>query len=282
MRETVADRPKSLISKISKAITHPAVAYDFVRGRLANKSTQTAEPTFVGAPGNRSESDNGDYVAFVETATRDFRVFSRFKTHPIYQSILEHVTKSAGEKFMAVIQRDSPDFIEQIEKFKINDLVGSPIMHSYPAVGLISPTTLRYVKVASDLRKYFGSGIGNKLVEIGVGYGGQLLVLDQVFRGIEYHLYDLPPVLELASKYLEAHILNCSYRKCTLNQNSGNERYDLGISNYAFSELPSRLQRKYIEKILSRASRGYLTMNSGLPDCTFSRDKLLLNELREL
>jgi hypothetical protein len=53
------------------------------------------------------------------------------------------------------------------------------------------------------------------------------------------------------------------------------------ISNYAFSELPSHLQRTYIKKVLSNSKRGYLTMNSGRGS---SRDegKLSIDELREL
>jgi phospholipid N-methyltransferase len=89
------------------------------------------------------------------------------------------------------------------------------------------------------------------------------------------------PVLKLAQRYLEAHILNCSYKKCTLNQNSGKEYYDLVISNYAFSELPSKMQCKYIEKILSKANRGYLTMNSGLASSAFCGNFLSVDELRE-
>jgi hypothetical protein len=37
----------------------------------------------------------------------------------------------------------------------------------------------------------------------------------------------------------------------------------LVISNYAWSELPKKLQLKYIEKIMLNSNMGYLTMNSG-------------------
>ena len=97
-----------------------------------------------------------------------------------------------------------------------------------------------------------------------------------------YDLFDLPPVLDLSSKYLEAHLLQSSYRKFTLNQHDGQVEYDLAISNYAFSELPSKLQRLYCTKILSKSARGYLTMNSGKPNSIFQDDKLTLNELAEI
>jgi hypothetical protein len=68
----------------------------------------------------------------------------------------------------------------------------------------------------------------------------------------------------------------------TLNQSLGKETYDLVISNYAFSELPSQVQRKYIQKVLASAKRGYLTMNSGTSKAAFQDNKLSLTELRAL
>ena len=237
-------------------------------------SENNSKNTFIGAASNRSSSDNGTYVAFVEEAVRNYSVFENFKRHPHYTMILEHVSMDLGTGYLDVIKDQAPDFLADINKFKINDLIGNPVKYSYPLIGEISPTTLRYMKVASDLRKYFGKNIGKKIVEIGVGYGGQLLVADQVFNFSEYHLYDLPPVLELTSRYLESHILNGSYKAMTLNQNSGNEVYDLVISNYGFSELPLALQKKYAEKILSKATKGYLTMNTGLHNIPLMRKML--------
>ncbi len=59
--------------------------------------------------------------------------------------------------------------------------------------------------------------------------------------------------------------------------------YDLVISNYAFSELPEPVERTYIDKVLSRSKRGYLTMNSGLSDhAGRESEKLTLDELKNL
>jgi hypothetical protein len=267
--------------KILRGIRNPRRAADYLLAKLPNMiESSLKQDQFVGIPENRSLSQYGDYVSFVTTAAQDPAVFSKFKSHPSYRAVLEHVTSKQGEEYLAIIEKQSPELIDQFDRFKINDLVGTPITHSYLRIGTISPTTLRYIKVASDLQKYFGSDIGEKIVEIGVGYGGQLLINDQIFRVKEHHLYDLPPVLDLAERYLETHILNCSYKKFTLNQNAGDERYDLAISNYAFSELPSQLQCKYIEKILTKSSRGYLTMNSGRENSAFHGNFLSIGDLR--
>ena len=171
--------------------------------------------------------------------------------------------------------------IDKINDFKINDLGGNPIKYSYKQFGKLSPTTLRYIKVSLDLSKYFKGEIGEKIVEIGIGYGGQLLVNDCIFSIKEYHLYDLQPVLILVSKYLESHILKSAYKINTINQSSGEEIFDLVISHYAFSELPSKLQVTYIKKILSKYRRGYLTMNSGKEDSAFLKNHLSIDELKK-
>lgn len=271
----------SVLRKISKGVRKPQRAFRFAADALMNPMRRTSRRfQFIGNPENRSESEYGDYVSFVRAASIDNRLFSRFKSHPSYRAVLEHVTRDEGEQYLKIVQRQSPEFLDIIERFKINDTIGSPIRYRYEPIGEISPTTLRYIKVASDLKKYFGATVGQKLVEIGVGYGGQLLVSDQVFAIEQCRLLDLVPVLSLVQRYLEGHILNCSYQIATLNQTPAALHYDLAISNYAFSELPAHLQTKYIDKILSKSARGYLTMNSGVDGSVFQRNKLPLSELR--
>ena len=255
----------TLLQKIIKATRHP---------KMAASAIQRAT--------NRFLTDNRDYIAVVQAAVQDNKAFSTFKRHPGYRVVLEHVSSEDGQRYLDILRKDAPDFIEDIEKFKVNDLVGGPQTFPYSGVGQISPTTLRYMKVASDLRKLFGGDLGMSIAEIGVGYGGQLLINDLAFSMARYDLFDLVPVLRLAERYLESHVLNCAYRKLTLNQHLGKETYDLVISNYAFSELLSQTQRKYIQKVLASAKRGYLTMNSGTSKSYYQDDKLSLAELRAL
>ena len=237
---------------------------------------------FSGAVGNRSESDVGSYLASVHNALSGYRQFSNFKQDLRYQQILEHTSKEQADQYLKIIERESPDLIACIDSFKINDLVGGATTYEFRGIGSMSPSTLRYLKVASDLKKYFGESIGERIAEIGVGYGGQLLIADRVFKFKQYDLFDLPPVLLLASRYIECHNLNASYLTTTLNQHCGDVEYDLVISNYAFSELPSKLQMHYIKKILVKSKCGFLTMNSGKNNSVFVEDKLSLGELKDL
>jgi len=278
---------RSIVETAAKAVRHPGKAHEAFRNPgqdLVSRGRRAlTRKVFVGGSDEyRSESDTGAYVALVQAAARDYKVFTRFRRHPDYMVVLEHVTRQEGQAYLHILRKDAPDFLDRIDEFKSNDVVGSPRLLDYPGIGRVSPTTLRYMKVASDLRKLFDAEHVRNVAEVGVGYGGQMLICDVAFQMRQYDLFDLAPVLSLVERYLESHLLNCAYRTLTLNQCLGEEPYDLVISNYAFAELPSALQRRYIEKVLAPAKRGYLTMNTGRPEAHFQRNKLSFDQLREL
>jgi putative sugar O-methyltransferase len=237
------------------------------------------KPAYVTIDGLRSFSDDGSYPELARRAAQDVRTFSRFKRNKTYRGILEHVSEEQGAVYLEQIRKKWPSIVDQIDRFKINDQVGDPIRFTYPLVGDISSTTLRYLKVACDLRELFGDLTAFDVVEIGCGYGGQFLLTDLLWRLGSWTMFDLDPVLQLISRYLESHIVNSVYKPTTLNRfDNRTNRFDLVISNYAFSELPKALQLTYISKVLSKAKRGYLTMNSG--KVTGDSQHLTIDELR--
>ncbi len=226
----------------------------------------------------RSESDNGVYSLAVQEALTNKKKFNNFKSNIFYQDILEHVNYPQGLGYLNIIRRDS-NLLKNINKFLINDQIGNPKKYYYEELKTkISPTTLRYIKVASDIKKIFKDEITN-IVEIGCGYGGQYLILDQVMKINHYILMDLHEVNKLIEKYLEHHLLNSSYETKTINQLQGNKQFDLVISNYAFSEVPPQTQISYIKKILLNSKNGYLTMNSGKQNSIF-KNHLSLEEIK--
>jgi hypothetical protein len=248
--------------KIVRSITHSVI-----------------NPAYIAVDGLRSLSDSGYYPKVALQAAQSTRVFGRFKRNPIYREVLEHVSEKQGAEYLEQIQKKWPQLIDNIEEYKINDAVGDPIRYIYPRVGEISPTTLRYLKVASDLRELFGELTDFNVVEIGAGYGGQFLISDLLWRLGSWTILDLDPVLQLISRYLECHLINSIYKPTTLNRYGGQDAaFDLAISNYAFSELPKQLQLKYISKVLSKTKRGYMHMNSG--KTSSNSQHLSINELR--
>jgi putative sugar O-methyltransferase len=223
----------------------------------------------------KSISDNGLYPDFCQKAAQDSKTFFNFRSEKVYTAILEHVDFEHGEKYLNEIQFNKNELLQNFDEFKKNDDFGNPILCNYPAYGKISPTTLRYIKVLSDLIKLFKNLQSFKICEIGVGYGGQCRIISSAYNLIDYTLVDLKQVLMLVQRYLDSFALRSSVSYKTMNELCANE-YDLVISNYAFSELPRNVQEVYLYKVILNSKRGYITFNNiGPINFSFSLSELL-------
>ena len=140
---------------------------------------------------------------------------------------------------------------------------------------------MRYAKVLSDILVLFRKKKFKKIAEIGTGYGGQFLILDQFLDFSNYYLFDLKEVLLFCEKYLDNYLIRNSFKTLHINNFNGEEKFDLVISNYAFSELPSELQKIYLRKVIKLSKRGYLTMNSGKKNSIFQGDFLSLDQIKK-
>lgn len=229
---------------------------------------------------NLSDSErDGVYSLEIKRILSSQKLFNNFKRNHIYNFVLEHVDKIQGEEYLKVLRNRNDGFLKlSINSVLKSDGIGNPRKYNY-IEGFFSPTTLRYVKVSSDLKLLFGSEIFS-VAEIGCGYGGQTITSMILNKYHDYTLFDIHDVNLLIKKYLDHFIMDGSFIATTLNEYRGNNSFDLVISNYAFSELPYQLQIKYIEKVLVHSKRGYLTMNSGLYEDTLG-NKIGLNKLME-
>jgi putative sugar O-methyltransferase len=206
-----------------------------------------------------SISDIDDYKDICKLAYENDEVFNSFKQNENYNFVLEHMEQKVGLGYINYIKETKID-LSRLNKFKENDEQGSPIKYIYEEpFGLISPTTLRYVKVLSELEMLFGSLDGKKIVEIGVGYGGQSKMIMDYFNISEYNYVDLPEVLKLTQKYLK------KYNYENLNfysyDNLPDKEYDFIISNYAFTECNRDIQNTYLDRIINKSNMGYITGN---------------------
>ena len=213
-----------------------------------------------------SISDNDQYPALVNEAVINENTFNTFKRHPWYTPILEHVSYEDGIKYLDIIKNEYSFLLENITKYKTNDDIGNPIKHQYE-IGEMSPTTLRYIKVLGDLTKQFKDLTNLDIVEIGCGYGGQCKTILDTFNVKSYTIIDLPIVLELIKKYLNRFNIDMSkiiFKDITALDE--NEKYDLFISNYAYTECSYDIREIYFNKVLNKSNMGYLTANFLSPD----------------
>jgi hypothetical protein len=227
---------------------------------------------------SESIAQTTSYPNFCERAAEDDELFANFKQNPIYRQILEHVTYQEGQEYLKIIQNDYPELLDYLPLFKQNDTIGNPIKYVYSDIGEISSTTLRYMKVAGDLKRTFGDKLRSMhIVEIGGGYGGQCKILSDLGAFASYTMIDLPQCNPLSKRYLSAlGVANVSFIDNTDLKSAG--QYDLVISNYAFSEIDKEGQSEYLEKIIDPSPYGYMTLNfmsSYSNICSYTLQELL-------
>ena len=197
-------------------------------------------------------------------AVNSEEAFKNFKKDPRYNSVLEHVPAEQGREYANQILQQGFES-EVLELFKENDHLGGASLVKYDEpFGFISPSTLRYIKDALDIKNFVGNNDLGKVVEIGGGYGGLCKTLSCACKFREYHLYDIEPSSNLQKKYLSNFEIDTElFYHSSIDVV---ENIDLVISNYAYSELNEELQDLYYNNVISNSQRVYMILNKGQVD----------------
>jgi len=231
----------------------------------------------------KSDSQVTFYEKAVDDILQDESKFNKFRRIYNYREILEHVDFKQGEMYLErTIKLGGRDCLNNFPS-SLKENVGRPWVFTYPVLGNVSPTSLRYFAVTQELRARFGDPKSAAIAEIGAGYGGQCLSIQQTWSVRKYFIYDLPNVQKLIIKYIEQIQPSDSIVMKQLDDDPTDDVLDLVISNYAFSELPLEVQKKYLEKVILKSKRGYMIMNSGRTNQSGrSAGKMTLTELQDL
>lgn len=226
-----------------------------------------------GAQGTKSDSEQFAYAEFIAEVLKNSSSFSNFRREYAYRQILEHVSYRLGKSYLekylriGIVPMNLDNYLESVDR------IGNPRKYSYEEIGQVSPTTLRYLATAAELCQIFElkKMPPPVITEIGIGFGGQLVALNQMIEIESYNSYDLRNVQELSTKFVSATKLMPDFEKIIVHRDIENVpemKSDLLISNYALSELPAQIQVEYLEKIARNAKCGYLMMNSGKKNVT--------------
>ena len=208
-----------------------------------------------------SVTDDDGYRAFCDIAAGDPYAFSAFRRHEIVVGVLEHVSQAEGLESIEAALNQCPQYEGMLEEFRRNDSIGGPVLQRFEGIGDWSPTTLRYIKILSDLESLFGDLAGMHIVEIGAGYGGQCRIIHARFTPGSYTILDLPEPGRLAGRYLTA----VGVGQVSINpplEDLRRKRIDLVISNYALSEIRRSVQQQYLDSVVLHAARGYMLWNN--------------------
>jgi len=201
------------------------------------------------------------YLDVCEAACKDENVFNTFKSNSNYITIAEHCPMPLASSYYEELKENSI-FMNKISFLKEKEKHGNPILMHHCS---LSTSTIRYAKVANDLKKIFKSLKDFNIIEVGGAYGGQATVLYEMEGFKSYSDIDLKWPSRLAEKYCKKNNINNFFSYEVENfENEIATNYDLAISNYAFSECTEETQDMYIEKVFSRSKRGYLTINGSV------------------
>ncbi len=206
-----------------------------------------------------------NYLKSCEDFVNDDEKFKVFKMDKGYTPVLEHISYEESILFISEMKNTDSISNELIQRFKENDLHGTPQICEYDLFGKMSPSTIRYIKNTLDIFDFFHSSRKNikNIVEIGGGYGGLCKTMNVLFDFDNYTLVDLPVVNKLSKKYiskfenLEENVSHVSFDQIEIIENA-----DLVISNYAFSECSYEIQKKYYDKIISNSNFYYMVYNN--------------------
>ncbi len=205
----------------------------------------------------RSLADNPPFIDAVREVLKNPNAFASFKRHPILNLLHEYNTFEEGQDYAVILYSRYPEMLKDVDKLRMNDVVGDPRKYNFPFMGEFSPTTLRYAKVAGDIKNLCGSLEGKDVIEIGGGYGGQCKVLSELYSLRSYTIIDVEPSLSLCKKYLEANnIHNVNFVR--LDDVKSEMPCDLVVSNFGLSQYDRGIQKFLIQKIVRHARSGYL------------------------
>ena len=225
-----------------------------------------------------SERD-ANYIAICNSAVENDLVFSQFRSNNVYRGIVE-----CSEDFGFLFFNEIIKIFPKEEYSKINiceklDTIGNPPKQLYEFFGCFSATTLRYILVGYSVKKMFALSNKSHITEIGIGFGGQAYILSVLESFASYHVVDLPIVEKLAKKTFDVlQVANITYN--SMDEACSQEKIDLVISNYAFSECDKTTQMAYFDKFIIPASHGYFIYNN-ICDL-FNVNSLSLNEFVSL
>lgn len=180
---------------------------------------------------------------------------SGFKRNPVYCRFINNDNRpyETAFAFYQYIVQHYPWLLDHFEKFKANDEVGHPTRY-YLGPHVISPGTLRFIKVLGDIEKFEWKSI----VEIGSGYGGQCKVTRSLYDYL-YTCIDIPESLAVAKAYLGN---DPRVRFVSCEDYIHQRRHDLVISDYCLSEMNQAGVDFYLETVVRYCYNGYFTCNT--------------------
>lgn len=195
---------------------------------------------------------------------------SFFKSNPEYRLMLENATELMGGQYLELIYSKFQLIESEIRAFcELNDRIGSTKLSEIGNLK-VSPSSLGYIFQALRILEHCKQlGLQDiSIVEIGAGYGGLLLAVNQFHRRFDvqiqaYRLVDLEWPSALQKKYLSHFYLDfpITFHKASC-YGKEIEGDNFVISVHCFSEILPEHQKLYTQHLLPKCSHGFMIWNT--------------------
>ena len=184
--------------------------------------------------------------------------FLTFRSDSDFCRIIVPGKKEDGDNILQRVA-DSTNIMNNLNNFRKNDELGTPMVYKYKHHGNFSPNTLRYVNTLYELQEQFGDMKNFNILEFGGGYGGLCHILSYLVKWSKYYFVEIKEPLELAKKcFLNIPLENVT---CLLpDEVKTDTKYDLFISEFGFCELNQEGFEKFMF-MLKNSKNAYLSMN---------------------
>lgn len=189
-------------------------------------------------------------------------IFRTFRSNPNYNYIVgcDSHGYNTAKMFFEFIKKHYEELYINLDSFQKIEDVGGPPLYGFENNRLkFSPNTLRYIKVLGDLNLHIGNLKNLDVVEIGPGYGGQSIVINNYNKVSSYTYIDCVESINLIKKYVSFFE---PFETIFYDTNSIEEKkWDLVIADSSLSEMDDEAFDFYLNKIIKNSKRAYMTMN---------------------
>lgn len=194
-----------------------------------------------------------------------------FKQHDNMTYAVEHINPMMIEyaKIWYSLIREKYDLPldEIIKLIELNDKHGNPKKYFiHDDLVVCSPNSIKYIYFGLMTIKHMRGKEMNNFIEIGGGYGGQCLILLELFKFYnidinKYVLIDLREVVEFQEKYLSLHNIEdrCIFRKFPDMDDLGSDNFL--FSCYCFGEISLELREIYYHDLFPIVKNGFIVWN---------------------
>lgn len=199
-----------------------------------------------------------------------------FKRNKDLVEITEHVgelqIQHGKDMYQEITQLNMVDTLTIDRLVRMNDMIGNPYHHKIaPGIQECSPNSIKYVYYGLlAIRDILQKKLQDiEFVEIGGGYGGQCIILKELFKmfGIhikKYVMIDLDNVVKFQEKYVRAFQMqhDCVFVPYETHKEYNFHEQSYLFSSYCLSELSDSVRNEYYETIVKNIPHGLVIWNN--------------------